>query len=493
VIAYGALAAVILCGVGLWFAFAHRLGTTPPAEIPAIAVLPFLNLSSEPENAYFSDGLADQLTDALAQVDGLRVASRTSAFSFRGKPMEAAEIAAKLHVTSILEGSVQRSHDRMRITLQLIRTRDGYHLWSQTFDRELKNVFEVQDEISRAVTRTLKVNLADDASRRKSRRYTRDPEAFDLYLRGLHVLNSLEPNGGVRAIALFQQAIDRDPQFALAYTGIAVGASQGAFTELLPPREIAQQVRSASLKALEIDDTLAEAQANLAGVEAKFDWNWTGAERRFRRAIALDPRSAGVHFGYATGVLTPQHRWDEALAECRTALDLDPLSVQMAYCTPWTHLFQGKLEQALGEFQKLNAEQPGPFADGIAIASMMSGREAEALSIMEHGKVDIAALIHYRPSQLAFMGYCYGRVGRTTEALEVERQLRDAGRKQYISPGAMSIVYLGLGRLKDARAAASKQIQERSFSTYTLTAPMFAPLRQDTEFVTLLKTTGMPF
>jgi TolB-like protein len=492
-IASGALAALILCGVGIWFAFGPRLRTSPSGEIPAIAVLPFLNLSSEPENAYFSDGLADQLTDALARVDGLRVASRTSAFSFRGKPMEAAEIAAKLHVNSILEGSVQRSNGRLRITLQLIRTRDGYHLWSQTFDRELKNIFEVQDEISRAVTRTLKVSLADDASRKKSRRYTKDAEAFDLYLRGLHVLNSLESDGAGRAIGLFQEAIDRDPQFALAYTGIAIGASQGAFTEVLPPKEIAQQMRSAALKALAIDDTLAEAQAILAAVEAKFDWNWAGAERRLRHAIALDPRSSSVHFGYSTGVLAPQHRWDEALAECRIALDLDPLSVQMAYCIPWTHLFQGKVEQALAEFKKLNAEQPGAFADGIAIALMMAGRESEALAIMEHGKVDVAALIHHRPVELGFLAYCYGRVGRTSEASEIERLLRDAGRRQYTSPGMMSLVYLGLGRLKDAREAASEQIREHSFSIYTLTGPMFAPLRADREFAALLKTTGMPF
>ncbi len=287
-------AALILCGVGLWFAFGPGLRAGPQAgETPAIAILPFLNLSSEPENAYFSDGLADQLTDAMAQVDGLRVASRTSAFSFRGKPIKATEIGKQLRVDDILEGSVQRSNGRVRITLQLIRTRDGYHSWSQTFDRDFRNIFEVQDEISRAVTRVMKVTLSDDARRKRSRRYTKDPEAFDLYLRGRHLLNNLQPGGSARAIALFQQAIDRDPQFALAYTGIAVGAAQGNYTEALPPNEIARQVRSAAQRALQIDDTLAEAHATLASVEASFDWNWAAAEQRYRRAIALDPRSSG--------------------------------------------------------------------------------------------------------------------------------------------------------------------------------------------------------
>jgi len=190
------LVGLILAGAGLWFGFRHRPSAVPSLEeSPAIAVLPFLNLSGEPGNAYFSDGLADQLTDALTRVDGLHVASRTSAFSFRDKPLGAVEIGTKLKVSSILEGSVQRSKDRMRITLQLIRTRDGYHLWSQTFDREFKDIFDVQDEISRAVTHALKVSLADESSRRVFRRYTTDPSAYDLYLRGRQFLNNLEPGG----------------------------------------------------------------------------------------------------------------------------------------------------------------------------------------------------------------------------------------------------------------------------------------------------------
>jgi serine/threonine-protein kinase len=492
-VAFVALAAV-LCGTALWLAFRFRFATNArPREIQAIAMMPFLNLSAEPDNAYFSDGLADQLTNALAQVGGLRVASRTSAFSFRGKPMDASEIGTKLRVNTILEGSVQRSSGRVRITLQLIQTRDGYHLWSQTFDRETKNIFDLQDEISRAVTDALKVSLDDASRRRRSRRYTRDPEAFDLYLRGLHLLNRPEPGNAPRAIAFFQQAIERDPQFALAHTGIAIGAAQGAYTELLPPREIAGRVRSAAQRALGIDDTLAEAHAILAMVEGKYDWNWVAAEQRFRRAIALDPRSSNVHFGYASGLLGPLGRWGEALAECRTALELDPLSVQMAYCAPWLHIFQDKAELALSEFQKLDADQPGAFMAGVIIAALAAGKEHQALALMELQKVDFAALLHFNPAQLAFLAYAYGRVGRTSEAVEIERLLNDASRTQYISPGGMSMVYLGLGRFDEAGKFASQQIQEHSFSIYTLAGPFHAPLRTDPQFSALLKTTGIAF
>ncbi len=210
-------------------------------------------------------------------------------------------------------------------------------------------------------------------------------------------------------------------------------------------------------------------------------------------AIALDPRSPGAHFAYAGGVLAPMRRWDEALSECRIAEDLDPFSVQMAYCTPWTHIFQGKLELALAEFRQLEAERPGSFSSGVAIAAMGLGRESEALSTMEQGKVDIPALLHHNLAQLGFLGYCYGRVGRRTEALDIERQLRDASRTQYISPGVMSLVYLGLGQLDDARRAASREIQEHSFSVYTLAGPLFTELRDDPAFAALLKTTGIPF
>jgi len=493
----------VACGVllivviGLWYALGSRFKAAPAArDLDSIAVLPFLNLSSEPENEYFGDGLADQLTDALAQVDGLRVASRTSAFSFRGTRLQATEIGAKLGVSSILEGSVQKSGTRVRITLQCIQTRDGYHLWSQTFDRELKNVFELQDEISRAVIRALNVTLADDASRRMSQRYTRDPEAFDLYLRGRHALDTFRPGAPAQAIALFQRAVDRDPKFALGYAGIAVGASFGMFSGTIPPSELRNQIKSAAEKALAIDDTLVEAQAVLATVEARFDWNWTGAEARLRNAIKLNPRSAEVHLAYAQGVLLPLRRFDEALAECSLAVALDPFYAQTAYCTPWVHIIQGKAELALNEFQKLRADSlsQGAFKGGIAIAMLHSGREADAISLMHPGKLDIARLLNQSQADLGFLAYSYGRVGRTGEAQEIARQLEIAKRSRYVSPGVLCLIYLGMGRVAEARSAALEQIREHEANVYYLAMdPLFAQLRTEPQFLASLKTVGLPF
>jgi len=482
-----AIGILVLAGISWSF----RTRSSPAPEIPAIAVLPFLNLTADIANEYFSDGLADQLTDSLAQIDGLHVASRTSAFTFRGKTVDSIEIGRKLHVSAILEGSVQKSGERVRITLQLIQTRDGYHLWSQTFDRELKDVFSLQDEISRAVARVLKITLADDVSRKLSRRYTGDAEAFDLYLRGRHALFALQPGSAGQAILLFQHAIDRDPQFALAYTGIAAAATQAIFAEEIPPAKIRQQVRSAAEKALQLDDSLAEAHAILASVDAQFDWNWTKAEQGFQRAIQLDPRSAQAHIGYAQNVLLPLRRFDQALAECRIAQDLDPLDAQMAYCTPWVHLFQNP-QLALTEFQKLQADWPDKFvfAGGAIIAAIHAGHEAEVISTLEFQ----GDLSHLPPVQFGFLGYTYGRLGRTSDALKIEARLKHAANTQYVSPSALCLLYLGMGRLAESRSAAARAIQEHAGSVYTLPLdPLFAPLRTDPEFAALLKTVGLPF
>ncbi|QOY91272.1 tetratricopeptide repeat protein [Paludibaculum fermentans] len=487
-----ALAAVVI----LALAGLLRIGSPSEPEVPAVAVLPFLNLSSDPRNEYFSDGLADQLTDALAQVDGLHVASRTSAFSFKGKPVDAVAIGAKLRVNAILEGSVQKSGDRLRITVQIIRTRDGYHLWSKTFDREFKAIFDVQDEISRSVVHALQVSLADDSSRKLFRRYTSDPEAFDLYLRGRHALDGLQPDSATQAIALFQRAIDRDPRFALAYAGLATGAAQGIFSESVPPDELRRQVKAAAGKALEIDPTLAEAQAILATVEARFDWNWSGAEQRFRRAIALSPRSPAAHVGLALSVLLPLRRFDAALAECRIALDLDPLSAQTAFCTPWVHIFQGKADLAMAELRKLQEDQPASpaFGGGIAIAAVHAGHVAEVISLSEKMEPDPARRLGQSPAQLGFLAYAYGRAGRTSDAAGIERHFKDLSRTGYVPPGALCLLYLGLDRLPEARAAAVQQIHEHGANVlYLAVDPLFAPLRTDPQFAAVLKSTGLPF
>jgi serine/threonine-protein kinase len=484
-------ALVIASGVWVVFRKAPR-DSDQRQETPAIAVLPFLNLSSDPENEYFSDGLTEQLTDVLAQVDGLRVASRTSAFSFKGKPAEAGEIGAKLHVGAILEGSVRKSGDQLRITAQLIRTSDGYHLWSKTFDRTPKEIFELQDELSGEIARTLKVTLAQDAKRRMFRRYTTNIEAFDRYLRGRFILNSFRPDAPARAVPLFEQAIDLDPRFAMAYVGIAIAGSQEVFTELRSPAAIVEQMKTAAEKALQIDSSLAEAHAILADVRGRFEWNWPAAERGFQKAIELNPRSPEAHFHYALNVLLPLRRFDRALAECRKTVELDSVTTQWALCTPWVWLFQDP-EMAIAEYKRLIASDPDNYAywSALAIACAYSGRERESIEILE--RMNTQSNPGGDAVGDALLGYAYGRVGRTADALRIERKVK-ARSPGYVSPGTLAMIYLGMGRLPEARQAVREQIRERSGNAYYLAfSPEFESLRRDPEFIPLLKTIGLPF
>lgn len=454
-----------------------------------------LNLSADARDEYLSDGLSEQLTDALTQIDGLRVVSRTSAFTFKGKPAVASEIGRRLRVTTFLEGSLQRSAGHVRITVQLIRTSDGYHIWSQTFDREATDIFALQDDVAEAVARALRITLADDARRKVFKRYTADREAFDLYLRGRHAVADLKPDAPEEARALFQRAIDRDPSFALAYVGLARATAIHTMTAALPTATLRAQVRAAAGKALQLDDTLAEAHAILGALEAN-DWNWSGAEARFRHALALNARSPEIHLTYAQSVLLPLRRFDEALAECEAALSLDPLSLQLQYCTPWVHIFQGKADLAMREFQAMLAEEPHKvlFRSGIADAAMRSGHEDVAMSILDSEPFDVDLLIEQNPARVMVQAYLYARSGRRVQALELQRRLVEADRAGTINPGVLALVYMGTGQLKDARDAASRSVRQHGPDVmYFALDPLFAPLRADPEFAALLRTTGLSF
>jgi len=463
-----------------------KLGGDAKQDIPTIAVLPFLDLSPDAKSEYFSDGLTEQLTDILAQVDNLHVASRTSAFAFKGKPADAKEIGAKLRVGAILEGSVRRSGDQLRITAQLIRTSDGYHVWSKTFDRVLKDVFAVQEEISAQIAHSLKVTIDDDAKRRLFNRYTQSVDAFDLYLQGRHLLNTIQPDAPDRATELFEKALAIDPRFAMAYVGIATAAVQTIFTDIRPPALVVKQMKNAAERALALDPSLAEAQAILADVAGRFEWNWPLADRLYKHAIELNPNSPDVHMGYALNVLLPLRRQREAYGECAKAVQLDGVTTQWKLCRPWVLLSENP-EAAVAEYKQLIATEPDypGYSGALAIAYLASGKFREAIDMLEPFHADRT------PGGSGFLGYAYGRSGRTADALRMERVLKSA---PFVSPGALTLVYLGLNRIPEARAAAETQIQQHSGNAYLMVfSPMFEPLRRDHEFAKELKTLGLAF
>src|SRR5437016_6563751 len=263
---------------------------------PSIAVLPFANMSADPENEYFCDGLAEELLNALAKIDNLKVAARTSSFSFKGKNVNVDEIGRALHVNSVLEGSVRKSGNRVRITAQLVNAADGYHLWSERYDREMKDIFDVQDEITLAVVEALKVKLFGQEQAAVLKHHTRNPEAHEFYLRGLSYFIRWTPEFFQKAIESFDQAIAIDPRYASAYAGLAECYTEMSF--FAAPREWMPKAREAARQALEVDDTLCNAHNSLAVIKMYYDRDYAGAEHEFKRAIALDPGSAHVHNWY---------------------------------------------------------------------------------------------------------------------------------------------------------------------------------------------------
>src|SRR5215470_12047163 len=268
---------------------------------PSIAVLPFVNMSADEENEYFCDGLAEDLLNALAKIDGLKVAARTSAFSFKGKDVDLRDIGRRLGVETVLEGSVRKAGNRLRVNAQLVNVADGYSLWSERYDRELQDVFSIQEELSLAIVDGLRLKLPGIDRAAVLRRYTDNPAAYQLYLRGRYHQNKWTPEGLRKSVEHYEQAIAIDQDYALAYAGLADSyASLGAANAFgLPVKETAPKAKAAAIRALELDSTLAEAHSALALVKLNFEWDWQGAEEAFKRALELNPNYSTGHHWYS--------------------------------------------------------------------------------------------------------------------------------------------------------------------------------------------------
>jgi serine/threonine-protein kinase len=307
-------------------------------------VLPFVNMSDDPANEYFSDGLSEELLNVLTRADELRVAARTSAFSFKGRDVDVREIGEALGVDAVVEGSVRKSGDRVRITAQLVKTSDGFHMWSQTYDRELTDIFAVQDEIAASIADALQVTLFEEKADRTARGGTSDLEAFDLYLLGRHRLATRSADGIRAAIGYFEAAAMRDPEFAIACSGIADAWAVLPWYERIDPAEAATRAKAAALRAVELRPDLAEAQSALAHVTFLYDWDWGSAIARFRRAIELNANYAAARLWYS-GPLAMTGAAKESVRQLEIALRLDPLSTITLF------LYSERLYE-LGEVEK---------------------------------------------------------------------------------------------------------------------------------------------
>jgi eukaryotic-like serine/threonine-protein kinase len=446
------------------FALALQAGTypapapgtaRPPDQPRSIAVLPLTNLSADPEQEYFSDGLAEDIIDALTQVPGLRVVARTSAFSFRGKQADAREIGARLNVEHILEGSVRRSGNRIRVTAQLVKVSDGYQLWSQRFDREMTDVFAIQDEISQAVVEKLRVRLT--GSRPLVKRHTQDVEAYNLYLKARYQLMRFSPEGIAKSKEYYEQAIASDPNYALAWHGLAEFHHLMALFGLMPPKAANDQAEQAARRALQLDDQLAEAHAMKGALRAcEFDWQGAGLE--FSRALALDPTSGEVRTWYDGNYLAPMKRLDEAVAACLRSVELDPLSPYLQWCLGYDYCLQRDWDRAIKQCLNTLELDPQNWGGYVLLGScyLHVGRRDDAIRAMETQ----AQVAGRSALALGSLGWAYGVVGRTAEASKLLAELQERAHREYIPFWSFAVIHVGLGEVDRACDWFEKAIDE---------------------------------
>ncbi len=465
-----------------------RIASTEKVEErdqPSIAVLPFSNMSADPEQEYFCDGIAEEIINALTHVESLRVVARTSAFAFKGEKLDIRDIGSKLNVETILEGSVRKAGPHLRITAQLVNVDDGYHLWSERYDRQMENIFEIQDEIAGTIVDKLKVKLIGVSKTRLVKRYTDNLEAYNLYLKGRHLLDKMTPEALTKSIEYFQQAIERDPNYALAYAGLSESYLWLGFMEFISPKEVYPKAKEAALKALEIDDTMVEAWASLASVKSYFDWDWAGAEKEFKHAVELNPNSAIPHNQYGL-YLANIGRFDEAVAMTARALELDPLSARWTQSLGYYYFLWGKQDEAIGQLQNAIELDPSfPFAYWNLGAVYLQKRLYEE-AIPEFQKAE--TLSGGAPFFKVGLAYAYGVAGRRDEAIKVLHQLEQPSKQTYVSSLWIVWIYTCLGEIDQAFQWLDKAYKERaSMLVCTPTFPWLDPLRDDPRFHDLLR------
>ncbi len=394
----------------------------------SVAVLPFTNMSADEENEYFCDGLAEELLNALSKIDDLKVAARTSAFSFKGKNVNVSEIGERLGVTNVLEGSVRKSGNRLRISVQLVNASDGFQLWSERYDREMQDIFELQDEITLSVTNALKVRLLGKDRDVVLKRYTDDPEVYELFLKGRYYYYKYSAEGWRRAIEFFEKAIEKEPNYAPAYAGVNSSLGFLWFLGFIPAEQAVPQMNAAATKALEIDENLGEAHLSQAMISFFYDWQWQKAEQEFKRAIALDPNNAEA-FSFYSMFLGFEERFDEAIDQGERALAIDPLSMLINMNVGWTYFSAGLFDKTLDQAGKMIDVEPD-FYGSYWLRGAIYLSEGEYDNAVNELKKAVS--LGGRQIVLADLGGAYGLAGRTDEAKAILGQLLEMRQREYV-------------------------------------------------------------
>ena len=459
----------------------------PSSEVPSIAVLPFADMSAAKDQDYFCEGLAEELIDALARLKGLRVVARTSAFRFKGDAPDLRDLGDKLNVSTVLEGSVRKSGTRLRINAQLINVTDGFHLWTERYDRELDDIFAVQDDIARAVVGELKVKLLGASDQPMVVRPTDSLEAYSCYMQGRHYRFSRY--NAPKASQCFEEAVRHDPNYAAAWAGVAQGAVLTGIFMQQRPHEAAATARTAVERALTLDDGLAEAHDAAARVHFYFDWQWAAAEREFTTAIELDPANTDTHASYG-GSLGWLGRTEEALSQVAKARELDPLSAHTFAVAGYVLLVGRRYEEAIAAcHQALELEPDSALARRfLAFTYQASAQPEKALATLRQVSGDTAR----SPTHLAILGHALARVGQESEARRISTELNERKTREYVSAWQFAVLHLGLGEFDQALDRLEEAYEERSLGLFVLQTPEWDSLRDHNRLRDVRRRVGLP-
>jgi serine/threonine-protein kinase len=467
---------------------------------PSVAVLPFVDMSPAKDQEYFCDGMAEELINALTQIPGLRVVSRTSSFQFKGKVEDARSIGQRLGVRSLLEGSVRTAGERMRIGSRLTSVSDGYQMWSAQYDRDMRDIFAVQDEIAAAILAALRVTLIKGDDKPIVRREA-SPEAYKLYLKGRHEWNKRTEEGLMKSIEFFTRAIDEEPTYARAHAGLADAYVLLGIYGIRPPNDVMPKAKATAARALEeaadlsvqgdVDTGLAAVYTTLACVTAAYDWEWEEAEQTFRQAIRHDPKYPIAHHWYAVNCLAPRGRFDEAIEELELAREHDPDSPAIRASLGLVHGVAGRPVEAATEL-KATLEADADFA----LAYYFLGQTYLRMERLEDALAALGNASRLAPGSVEFragLGHAYALAGKSDRARQLLEELEKLRAERYVSAALFAEVHAGLGETEKALSWLEEAEEERSPElSWIGVRPAFRTLRADAEFTALLERIGLP-
>ena len=490
------LIAIAVCAIAVgalvWRQWWHHPGAPAAPVIRSLAVLPLQNLSGDPSQEYLADGMTEELIGRLSHIHGLRVISRTSAMHFKNTQLSVPEIVKTLGVDAIVEGSVMREGNQIRVHAQLIRATTDEHIWAEEYQREYRSVLAIQEEVARSIAERIEISLTPTERASLASTHPVDPEAHENYLKGRYYFNQRTTDSLNRSISYFQQAIGRDTNYALAYCGLADAYAVLGFRGGVPSKDSLLQAKSAALKAIALDDTLGEPHASLAFIVETHEWDWATAEREYKRALELNAGDARPHHWYA-GYLMYVGRFEEGIAEAKRARDLDPLSLPVNNALAGRLLVAGRVDEALHQLRETLEINPNfaPAHQTLGWAYLNQGKYDEAIQEFQQ------ALKLSGPDDTDIMldlGFAYASRGKRGEALRILTKLRNLHERGLVPSGSIGILYGALGELDEAFAWLEKAYEERDPELTYLNVPgrRFEPLRHDPRFKQLVHRIGLP-